>query len=216
MTNLSASEITKLTILIDGQPRGRLASTAKTLGRLKSTLTEALGDHTAAAKLLERAMICETYGGAEATLKAALAASRASDTPLDPAQRHQIEQDAITADWEAERRADTGTEPDAAHSAPIGATAVPGWWPAPDTNTETDPAPKARTPREGTKQTALIAMLRAPDGATIEEIIAATGWRANVVRGAMSGALGKKLGLTVTSAKEDDRGRVYRINRALA
>ncbi len=46
--------------------------------------------------------------------------------PLDPAQRHQIEQDAITADWEAERLADTGTEPDAAHSAPTGATAVPG------------------------------------------------------------------------------------------
>lgn len=39
------------------------------------------------------------------------------------------------------------------------------------------------------------------------------GWsdEADTVRGAMAGALGKKLGLTVTSAKADGRGRVYRI-----
>ena len=65
--------------------------------------------------------------------------------------------------------------------------------------------------RAGTKQATLISMLRAPDGATIEEIMAATGWLAHTARGAMSGALGKKLGLVVTSAKEGVRGRVYRI-----
>ena len=32
-------------------------------------------------------------------------------------------------------------------------------------------------------------MLRAPDGATIEEIMAATGWQSHTVRGAMAGAL---------------------------
>jgi hypothetical protein len=46
------------------------------------------------------------------------------------------------------------------------------------------------------------------EGATMEAIIAAIGWQAHTVRGAMSGALGKKLGLTVTSAKEEGKSRV--------
>ena len=57
----------------------------------------------------------------------------------------------------------------------------------------------------------LIEMLRAEGGATIEEITAATGWQSHTVRGAMAGALKKKLGLNVTSGKEEERGRVYRI-----
>ncbi len=78
------------------------------------------------------------------------------------------------------------------------------------------PAPTAKVPiiREGTKQATLIAMLRAPDGATIEEIMAATGWLAHTARGAMSGALKKKLGLEVSSEKDDFRGRVYRLPAA--
>lgn len=78
-----------------------------------------------------------------------------------------------------------------------------------ETKATEDPAPKTRTPREGTKQATLIAMLRAPDGATIAEIMAATGWQSHTVRGAMSGALKKKLGLDVTSEKVEGRGRVY-------
>ena len=74
-----------------------------------------------------------------------------------------------------------------------------------------DPAPKARTPRTGTKQAKLIEMLRAEGGATIDEIVAATGWQSHTVRGAMSGALKKKLGLTIASEKVEGRGRVYRI-----
>jgi len=68
--------------------------------------------------------------------------------------------------------------------------------------------------RAGTKQATLISMLRAPDGATIEEIMTATGWLAHTARGAMSGALGKKLGLVVTSEKDALRGRVYRLPAA--
>ncbi|QCO55525.1 DUF3489 domain-containing protein [Pseudorhodobacter turbinis] len=67
--------------------------------------------------------------------------------------------------------------------------------------------------RPGTKQAKLIALLKAPEGATMEVLIAATGWQAHTLRGAISGALGKKLGLTVTSAKEEGRARVYRISR---
>ena len=80
-------------------------------------------------------------------------------------------------------------------------------------NTAEMPQAKTPTPRTGTKQAMLIAMLEAPEGATMEEITAATQWKSHTARGAMSGALGKKLGLDVTSAKEEGRGRVYRIGR---
>lgn len=78
-------------------------------------------------------------------------------------------------------------------------------------NAQAEPEVKVPSPRAGTKQALLIEMLQAPEGATMEEIVAATGWQAHTVRGAMSGVLGKKLGLVVTSAKDEIRGRVYRL-----
>ncbi len=65
--------------------------------------------------------------------------------------------------------------------------------------------------RKGTKQALLIDLLKRKKGATIEEIVEAIGWQAHSVRGAISGALKKKLGLAVTSEKVQARGRVYRI-----
>jgi DNA-binding MarR family transcriptional regulator len=65
--------------------------------------------------------------------------------------------------------------------------------------------------REGTKQALLIDLLKRKTGATIAEIVTATGWQAHSVRGAISGALRKKLGLAIASEKVDGRGRVYRI-----
>lgn len=54
-------------------------------------------------------------------------------------------------------------------------------------------------------------MLRRAKGATITEMVDATGWQSHTVRGAMAGALKKKLGLKVTSEKDEVRGRVYRL-----
>ena len=82
--------------------------------------------------------------------------------------------------------------------------------PTPNVASEAEPTPKPRTLREGTKQAKLIAMLRAPEGATIEEIMAATNWASHTIRGALAGALKKKLGLTITSEKVDGRGRCYK------
>jgi hypothetical protein len=79
---------------------------------------------------------------------------------------------------------------------------------------ETPPAETSNAPvqrRKGTKQETLIEMLRAEGGATIDEIVEATGWQPHTVRGAMSGALKKKLGLTITSEKVEGRGRTYMI-----
>lgn len=102
-----------------------------------------------------------------------------------------------------------GIEPNDVETTPTSATETPSEEPTPDAAPER--ASSTRTPRAGTKQAALIAMLRAPDGATIEEITTATGWQAHTVRGAIAGALKKKLGLDVTSEKVEGRGRVYRI-----
>jgi Protein of unknown function (DUF3489) len=64
--------------------------------------------------------------------------------------------------------------------------------------------------KRGTKQQRMIDMLRRPEGATIAQMSKAFGWEPHTVRGAISGALKKKLGLSVASTKEE-RGRVYRI-----
>ncbi|MFY9828003.1 MAG: DUF3489 domain-containing protein [Rhodoplanes sp.] len=69
----------------------------------------------------------------------------------------------------------------------------------------------AGTLRTDTKQAQVVAMLRGADGATVDEIAAATGWQRHTVRGAIAGALKKKLSLDVISEKIEGRGRVYRI-----
>ena len=87
---------------------------------------------------------------------------------------------------------------------------------APEEKTNSQPgteaAPEPGRRRTGTKQEAVIAMLRAEGGATIDEIMAATNWAGHTTRGFLSGALKKKLGLTITSEKVDGRGRVYAIS----
>ena len=72
-------------------------------------------------------------------------------------------------------------------------------------------APKPVAVRAGTKQAQIIALLQRPEGATIGEIVEATGWQAHSARGMISGALKKKLGLAITSSKEQGRGTVHRI-----
>ena len=103
--------------------------------------------------------------------------------------------------------------PDGGDTAPEGATDAPTTEPATETATDATPALTARKPREGTKQAQLIAMLRTPEGATIDEIVAATGWQSHTVRGVFAGALKKKLGLEVISEKVEGRGRVYSLPR---
>ncbi|KPL53191.1 hypothetical protein ABB55_14020 [Prosthecomicrobium hirschii] len=106
------------------------------------------------------------------------------------------------------------TSPDAALQAGGGGdVAVPVTTPEPEapvapTGANGAPVRKSRT---GTKQAKLITMLKAPAGAAIAEIVEATGWRAHTARGFLAGALKKKLGLDLTSEKEAERGRVYRL-----
>lgn len=66
-------------------------------------------------------------------------------------------------------------------------------------------------PRSGSKLAAVISLLRRNQGATLEELVAETGWQTHSVRGAMSGALKKRFKLNITNDKVEKRGRVYRI-----
>ena len=61
------------------------------------------------------------------------------------------------------------------------------------------------------KQQRMIEMLRRPGGATIAQLAKAFGWQPHTVRGAISGALKKKLGLKIVSDKAESGDRVYRI-----
>ena len=76
---------------------------------------------------------------------------------------------------------------------------------------ETLPDPERRPDlKPPSKQDVVIAMLRQPEGATVDEVASVTGWQRHTVRGIFSGTFKKKLGLTLASVKEE-RGRVYRI-----
>ncbi|EDP61899.1 hypothetical protein BAL199_28875 [alpha proteobacterium BAL199] len=78
-----------------------------------------------------------------------------------------------------------------------------------DSEPTVETAPRTRA---DSKQARLIGMLKRPEGASVAEIVTAFGWQPHTVRGAIAGALKKKLGLNVTSEKEEERGRVYRIS----
>ena len=72
-------------------------------------------------------------------------------------------------------------------------------------------APSApHQPPGANKQARLIALLGAAPGATIEQMMKLTGWQAHTVRGTISGALRKRLGLQVVCGG-DAGSRVYRI-----
>ena len=70
---------------------------------------------------------------------------------------------------------------------------------------------KSTSGKPGSKQADIIALLRRRQGASLAELMHLTGWLAHSVRGVLSGALKRKLGLLIDSRIEPNRGRVYRI-----
>ena len=142
------------------------------------------------ASLLSRHLIFETAVGDEIVYRltadgyAAVGRERALPEPIIPDPEIEAAVAAIEAEW------------------------APG-------QAEPDPQPVAveRRPRtrENSKQAAVIAMLQRPEGATVAQICASTGWLARTVRGTFAGTFKKKLGLTITSDKASGGDRVYRI-----
>jgi hypothetical protein len=70
---------------------------------------------------------------------------------------------------------------------------------------------KSRVARAGSKTSQMLDLLKRPGGATSKELMKATGWLPHSVRGFLSGTVGKKMGLTVTSTKGDDGERTYSV-----
>ena len=87
---------------------------------------------------------------------------------------------------------------------------------APKTEASGEGEQAAPRTRENSKQAQVIAMLKRPEGATIAQIMEATGWQQHTVRGTLAGTLKKRLGLTITSTKETGGQRVYRIESVTA
>ncbi len=83
--------------------------------------------------------------------------------------------------------------------------------PTPDAAASGDGETPAPRTRQNSKQAQVIALLKRPEGATIQQICEATEWQAHTVRGTFAGAFKKKLGLTITSDKVEGGERTYRI-----
>jgi len=158
----------------------------------------------------------DTGDGHGVTLVATDAALDALGIEADPAPTGA--DSAADGAGDALQEADPATASTAALTADAGADEAPTEPAArkrgrPKKAATTGPATGApRKSRDGSKQALLIAMLERPEGATIAQIVATTGWQPHTVRGAIAGALKKKLGLTITSEKIEGE-RTYRIAR---
>jgi hypothetical protein len=114
----------------------------------------------------------------------------AGDTPAEPTEPSQAAQDPATPEPATEAEGAAPAKRKAkAKAKPVKAA----------------PAEKP-TPRAGTKQAQLIELLKRPEGATVEQIAAATGWQHHTIRGAISGALKKKLGLNIEATRTREVG----------
>jgi hypothetical protein len=65
--------------------------------------------------------------------------------------------------------------------------------------------------RQGSKTEKVMDLLKQVGGATLKELMKATGWQPHSVRGFLSGTVGKKMGLAVTSTKNEDGQRSYSV-----
>ncbi|MCL5742471.1 MAG: DUF3489 domain-containing protein [Acidobacteria bacterium] len=120
---------------------------------------------------------------------------------LKPVKKFMDRKAAVTRIWAAIQNLTPDPAPEAATGAkpPAKARKRPG----PDGGT-----PKAR---QGSKKAIILTMLRHPEGATLTQIMEATHWQPHTVRGFISGAIGKQLGLTVESTRTEKGERRYRI-----
>lgn len=120
---------------------------------------------------------------------------------LKPVKKFTDRKTAVSRIWKAIQALTPAPAPQAAPVAPKKAKATK------DATTK-DEAPTAR---EGSKKAIVLGLLKRPDGATLKDIMAATGWQAHSVRGFISGSLTKKMGLNVESLKRQDGERCYKV-----
>jgi hypothetical protein len=125
---------------------------------------------------------------------------------LKPVKKFTDRKTAVNRIWRALQRLAPAREQ--ASPAPHAAPVAPKKARMPKEATAPSGSPSARP---GTKTAIVLELLRRPEGATLAELMAATGWQPHSVRGFLSGGLGKKMGLTVESLKTAEGARAYRI-----
>jgi len=81
---------------------------------------------------------------------------------------------------------------------------------APTHRTKIDPDKPGKA-REGSKTAKILDLLKQPGGVTSKELMKVTGWQPHSVRGFLSGTIGKKMGLTVTSTRSEAGERAYSV-----
>jgi hypothetical protein len=120
--------------------------------------------------------------------------------------------------WTAVQRLSPDTAPRATEGAPAqrGAKKSPARAKRRDTprtgaNAVPKGAKKATSARDGSKAAKVLDLLKRKDGVTLKELMRATGWQAHSVRGFLSGAVSKKMGLAVTSTKSEKGERSYSV-----
>lgn len=128
---------------------------------------------------------------------------------------------AVARIWKAIQNLESGGGAPAANVAAAGTVAAPVPTPAkkatPAKRSAKAGKPARKPPitaavaRRGSKTAEVVGMLRHPKGATLQQLMQATGWQAHSVRGFISGTLGKKMRLQVTSTKGEDGLRRYSV-----
>ena len=122
---------------------------------------------------------------------------------LKPVKKFTDRKSAVARIWKAIQPLCAPVTPQAADVAPKGKRSRKA-------ATSKDAAPTAR---EGSKKAIVLALIRRPNGATLQDIMKATDWQAHSVRGFISGSLTKKMGLKIESAKRQDGQRAYTLAR---
>jgi hypothetical protein len=137
-------------------------------------------------------------------------------TDLKPVTKFENRQKAVKRIWQAVQKLATGAHqgaqdgPEAAGPTKE-ATSAKKAAKRPKSAKKTRSAGKVPATREGSKKAEVLALMRRRNGATLKEIMEATGWQAHTVRGFVSGTLIKKQRLKVESFRRDDKERTYRI-----
>jgi hypothetical protein len=133
-------------------------------------------------------------------------------TNLKPVKKFPDRKAAVTRIWEAIQRLVPSVAPPAPDVAPAKGKAKKA--PAQPKHRDTarpDAKKTINVAGEGSKKAEVVDLMRRPKGATLAEVMKATGWQPHTVRGFVSGTLVKKLGLKVESFRSDEKERCYRI-----
>jgi hypothetical protein len=125
---------------------------------------------------------------------------------LKPVKKFTDRKTAVARVWKAIQRLDAAPAPQAADVAPKSKKSRKA-------SKAEDGAPTTKEAREGSKKAIVLELLKRPEGASLKDIMAATDWQAHSVRGFISGALTKKMGLKVESFKSESGERAYRITQ---